>query len=416
MKNSGTGTKVLMAVVTLAVLAYFGMQGLRYWSDPFTTTVAYSYQVEESISATGYVARQERVLPDSSGGLLRLKRAEGEKVSAGGVVAVVYADQASLDRQNEIDSVKGQLEQLQYAEEAALGSEASLRLDAQIADRILQFRGAVAAARLDTAEDHSEDLKSLVLKRDYTYSDTADLSGEIAALQGELKAQQAKSAGSAKRITAPVSGLYSAVVDGYETVLLPDKLANLKPSELAAIQPDPGVSSQLGKLILGDAWYYVTTLSTEDAKRLEEQGELRLRFAKSVERDLSVTVESVGPKENGRSVVVLRGQSYLPQLTLLRQQSAELIQSSVAGIRVPKECIRATKTTVDKAGVRTECDAVGIYCVVGMEARFKPVELLDTGDSFVLVRAASDVEKTRLRPGDEVIISANDLYDGKVMR
>ena len=52
-----------------------------------------------------------------------------------------------------------------------------------------------------------------------------------------------------------------------------------------------------------------------------------------------------------------------------------------------------------------------------MEARFKPVEVLYNGSSFLLVRAnaPADKEKLRLRPGDEVIITANDLYDGKVI-
>ena len=72
------------------------------------------------------------VLPDDTSGLLQLQRAEGERISDGGVVALVYADQASLDRQKEIRSLQTQIEQLQYAEEAALGAEVSLRLDAQI--------------------------------------------------------------------------------------------------------------------------------------------------------------------------------------------------------------------------------------------------------------------------------------------
>jgi len=56
--------------------------------------------------------------------------------------------------------------------------------------------------------------------------------------------------------------------------------------------------------------------------------------------------------------------------------------------------------------------------VVGLEARFKPVEILYTGENYVLVAsaAASDRETLRLRPGDEVIITANELADGKVVR
>ncbi len=123
---------------------------------------------------------------DDTNGLLQLQRAEGERISAGGVVATVYADQATLDRQKEIQSLHTQIEQLQYAEEAALGAEVSLRLDAQILQTIRDYRGALAADRLDTAEDCGAELRSLVMKRDYTYSDTEDLSAQMAELQSQL--------------------------------------------------------------------------------------------------------------------------------------------------------------------------------------------------------------------------------------
>ena len=165
MKNSSIGTKLLLAAVTLAILTYFGMQGVRYFSDPLTTTLAYSYQVEESVELSGYVVRDEQVLPDDAGGLLRLQRREGERVSTGGVVATVYADQASLNRQNEMDALQTQIEQLQYAEEAALGSEVSLKLDNQIMQNLLDFRSDLTADRLDQAEAHGANLPSLVLKR-----------------------------------------------------------------------------------------------------------------------------------------------------------------------------------------------------------------------------------------------------------
>ena len=137
MKNNSLGTKILMTAVTLALLAYFGLQTYRYFADPFTTTLAYSYQVEKSVSLSGYVVRQEQVLPDEGSGLLRLRREEGERVSRGGAVASVYADQSSLDRQTEIGALEARIEQLQYAQDAAGSSEVSMKLDAQILQNIL---------------------------------------------------------------------------------------------------------------------------------------------------------------------------------------------------------------------------------------------------------------------------------------
>ena len=425
MKNNSLGMKILMAAVTLGLLAYFGLQGYLYFSDPLTTTLAYTYQVEESVSLSGYVVRQEQVLEDDGGGLLRLRREEGERVSRGGAVASVYADQSSLDRQAEISTLESRVEQLQYAQDAAGSSEVSMKLDAQILQNILEYRRCLTADRMAKAETYGSQLRALVLKRDYTYSENEDLSGQIEALQAQIKELKTQAAGSVRTVTAPVSGLYSAVVDGYETVLTPESLSDMTPSQLSAVRADSTVSSGVGKLILGDSWYYAASMSAADAEELQEASDalkkagksLTLRFAKSVERDLPVTVSRIGPEENGRCVVVFEGKTYLSRLTLLRQQSAQVVWDSTEGIRVPKEALRMEKVTVNSEGERVTEEATGVYCVVGMEARFKPVEVVYNGSSFLLVRSAApeDRENLRLRPGDEVIITANGLYDGKVV-
>ena len=59
-----------------------------------------------------------------------------------------------------------------------------------------------------------------------------------------------------------------------------------------------------------------------------------------------MTVLSVGWEENGRSVVVFQGKYDLAQLTLLRQQSAEVILNTMSGIRVPQESLRVVPQSV----------------------------------------------------------------------
>ena len=416
MKNNSPGTKLLMAVICLAVLAYFGIQAFRYYGDPLTTTVAYHYQLEQTATVSGYLVRNEQVLTGSTGGLLRISRSEGERVGTGGVIAVVYTDQASLDRQNQIDSLTVQIDQLQYAEEAEQGSAVSLKLDSQIVSDILALRADVAADKLDAAETHETDLRALVLKRDYTYADSGDLTAKLKDLQSQLKSLQSQSASSTKRITAPVAGLYSAVVDGYETVLTPDFLKDLTPAALLSVKKDDSVTSQLGKLILGDNWYYAATVSTTDLDGITKGSTVKLRFAKGVDRDLRVKVTSVSQAENGRAAVVFTGEDYLPELTLLRQQSADVITDSFSGIRVPQHALRVeTQTVKDQDGNEKETQVTGLYCVVGMTIRFKPVTVVYNGDGYALVKAASQSETTRLRSGDQVVVSANNLYDGKII-
>ena len=408
-----------MLALFLGVAAYFAVQAFQYLDDPLTVTLAYRYEVESTVDLTGFVVREERVLPDDNGGLLRIQRAEGERVASGGIVASVYADQASLDRQAEIDSLEGRVEQLQYAQDLALAAETTRKLDAQISQDLLEYRRFLAADRLYDAESTALELRALVLKRDYSDVGNGDIAAQLQELGAQLLALRSQAEGSVRRVSAPEAGLYSAEVDGFETVITPELLKDITPSQLSALAPDPSVSSRVGKLVLGDEWYYAAAMPAGDAVALQERQNERpllLRFSKGVDRDLPVTLEAIGAREDGRVVVVFRGSAYLQELTLLRQQRTQVITGTIGGIRVPKESLRAERAYLDENGKSVSEESTGLYCMVGREARFKPVEVVYSADTFVLVRSTSEDVKRQLRPGEQIVVSARGLYDGKVLQ
>ena len=403
--SSSMGMKILTAALCVGVLAYFGIHAYRYFTNPLTTSPAYTYQVEQSLTVTGWVVREERIIQTPDSGVLRLSRSEGEKISRGGQVAEVYADQSSLDKQAEMESVEARIEQLKYAQESAMNSEAVLRLDNQIMTGILELRTAVAAGRLDTADKNLSELRSYVLKRDYSYSGGEDLAAQLKELEGRLQTLQKQTAASRKTVKATVSGLYSAVVDGYEGVLTPEKAAAMTPSAIRQLKKDPAVTSQVGKLITGDRWYFLAAVPVESLGKMTAGQDVTLRFATGAATDMTMRVESIGPEEDGQTAVLLSSREHQAKITLLREQSADIVWNTVEGVRVPAASIR-----VDEEG-RT-----GVYCVVGMNARFKPVEVIHTGtEGYALVLPTSTIERTKLRPGDTVIVTAYGLYDGKVV-
>lgn len=63
MKNSTLATKLMLAAIFLTVLIYFGVNLAAYFTDPYTTTVAYAYTGEEAVTVSGYVARSRRSSP-----------------------------------------------------------------------------------------------------------------------------------------------------------------------------------------------------------------------------------------------------------------------------------------------------------------------------------------------------------------
>ena len=420
MKTKKLLGKVLMTAFTLGVVAYFGIHIASYFEDPLVTTFAYTYQISQGVEVTGYVVRDELLLPDEDAGVLRLSRGEGERVSRGGAVAAVYADSEALRRQTEVDELAERIEQLQYARDAAMADEVALKLDSQITTALLDYQEELSAGQLRDAETAGEKLRSLILKRDYTHTDAENLDSEIVSLQQELLAKKTQVSASVRKVTAPVSGLWSAAVDGYETVLTPQTVLTMTPGDLANLTADSAVHSNTGKMILGDRWYFAAILSEAEAKTLKKQEaegvDLALRFTKEAERDRPVTIAHISEAENGRCVVVLEGKNYLQEVTMLRQQRVQIVTGTVEGLRIPKETLHAEKTSSTN-GNTEKTEKVGVYCIVGMEARFKPVKVEYSGETFVIVNstAGAEQESIRLRPGDEVIVAARGLYDGKVV-
>lgn len=407
MKRSSLSTKLIFAALTLTVLAYFGAQAYRSLAGGYSTTLAYAYRTEDSVTVSGFVVRDETVL-ESSEPLLEPTRTEGERVSRGGVVANAYRGETALENARALDALNTRLAQLEEARLASDDMNSALRLEDEVSAGIAALRGALSANGGISAETQAAALRTSVLKRAYAFRDVGELDQRIAA----LKQQIATSSASAERtrITAPFAGTYSAVVDGYESVLRPDALESLTPSALSAAAP-LAAGQTAGKLIAGETWYFVAVVDEQTAARAKACGTLTLRFARGVERELAMTVSHVSEAENGQAVVVLSCRRYLSEVTLLREQSADLIFTAYEGLRVPNEALHIS-----------DDGTTGVYCRVGLTAYFKPVEVVYRGEDYCLVSAAQ-IDSTResiirlytLRAGDELILTAEELYDGKII-
>lgn len=408
MKNSSLTTKLLTVLLALTVAAYFGVQAWRTFTVPEVVSTVYTYRAERVLALSGYLVRDELVI-DCSEPLVELTRAEGERVAKGKRVATVYQSADALEAERQAAALRVQLEQLQYAKAAARDATAALRLDGEIESGIVALRATLAAGNYAAASNAVTALETTVLRREYAYRGSTDLSGRINALEAELAALNGSIGSGARAVAAPAAGIYSAVVDGYERVLTPKALAGMTPSALAQVRSEP-VSATVGKLILSDVWYYAAAIAEADAAGITvgESYELSVSGADAA---LPVRVESVSKPEDGMCLLVLRGREHLSAISMLRGQSAELILESRTGLRIPKNALR-----VD------EDQRTGVYCRIGRQAWFKPVELLYQGEDFCLV-APGEIQAAResdyvfytLRVGDEAIVSAAELYNGKVL-
>lgn len=114
MKQGTLINRIVMLLLLAAVLVYLGVSAWRSFRDPYTLVLSYAYTVDDSLEATGFLVREERVLA-SPGGIVDLLPEEGEKVSRGETVALLYQNDSGLARKEELQSLTMEKEQLQYA-------------------------------------------------------------------------------------------------------------------------------------------------------------------------------------------------------------------------------------------------------------------------------------------------------------
>ncbi|MGI5962300.1 MAG: HlyD family efflux transporter periplasmic adaptor subunit [Lawsonibacter sp.] len=419
MKQGKPVITFVIAALAVALTIYLGCYALNTLQDPFTTTLAYSYTVNDSVEADGLLVREEQVLPAQSG-ILDVICSEGEKVAKGQTIALVYRDSQAQADQAELDRLAVEIRLLEDTAAGADGVESAAKLDEEILQAVVDLRASTALGNFNQLEEQVLALKSGVLKRGYTYGDglnSQSLAQRLDELKGEYSALRTQASSATTQVKAERAGTFSNQVDGFESTLTPESVFQLTVSTLSEQMAQPmTVGGGLGKLIFGHRWYFAAALPEDATQRLRQGDTVTMRFTGDFSQDVDMQVEQVGAVEGGKAVVVFSADEYLAQTTLLRRQTAELIFDSWTGLRIPKQALRLEKKTYTDPDTSQaqEVNQIGVYVLVSGKTEFKQVEIVTEGTDYYVVRPASEDSRS-LRAGDEVIVQGVGLYDGQLL-
>ena len=403
MKEGKLYTKVILWIFLAAVVCYFGYYIFSAIYAPLTTAAAIEYEAGSGSYTTGFVVRDEAVIR-SGYGITTMVVSEGERVSRGQTLATGYLNEDAQQRQVQIAELEDQLEQLKYAASYSAEVEDQAVLDGEIYSQLIHMSKYVARRDMNSAADRTAAVKGLILRRMSSDADNAAVDQRIKDLNLQLEELQAQTVGDTMAVQASASGYFSGSVDGYETVLTLSALDAMTVDSFQQIRPGEAPGDAVGKLISGSTWYYVTVVPTAQTQDVRVGDDIPVSFASDFYDDLTMEVARLGEDEGGTRLLVLSCDSYMQDTTLLRQQSADVVFSSYSGLRVPKEAVRVN-----------ENQQPGVYVLEGSTASWKSIRILhDNGESYVVALDKSSTEN--LWPGDEIIVGAKNLYDGKVVR
>ena len=410
----------VMAAMFVVLAIYLGVYAFRAFQEPYRTTLVYAYTAEDSVEANGLLVREESVFPDQTG-IVELTRSEGEKVGVGQTVALVYRDTQAQADQAQIQALSQEIQLLQYAVGQSGSVESAARLDEDILQGMVALRASSALGDYNDLEDQIRTVKSDILKRGYTYGDgltASDLTAQLQSLNSQLSELNQRSASATTRVTASQSGIFSSLVDGYESQVTPTTVLELTPSALNGLmnQTGTGSDSSTGKLITSNRWYFAAVLPWTSAQRLSVGETALLRFTGDFTQDVDMSVVHISEPQGEQAVVVFSTDKYLSRTTLLRRQTAELVFNSWSGLRIPKIALRLVEEEFEdeETGEVTTSTSLGVYALVNGRTEFKEVEVVTEGSDYYVVSPVGTGRKI-LRAGDEIITQATGLQDGQLL-
>lgn len=398
MEKTDRVIKFAGVLLFLAMLAYIGYGVWNSVINPVQTALAVGTSVKISTPVSGIVVREESVLTSGEANLYITAR-DGSNLSAGETAAVAYDDEAALQRaareqelEIEITRIESMLKGLNSTETAVVTQS--------IQQAVTELSAAVARQELSEMDACCLTLSSLVLELESENVSEA----RLAELQRELNSLKTNTTSDTRRLTAPQAGIFTSLVDGWERLTLSDVL-NISPQSLRSMeQAEPDVpQSAYGKLVTSFTWYFAAVVDGEYAFQLKKGDQVTLAFDGLNGERIQAAVISVSEAEaDGSRAAVFSCTRAQAESLAMRKTTAELIFQEYTGIRIPSQALHA-----DEDG--SAC----VYVLTGTQAEKKRVEIIYEDGDFALAKTGTAANS--IHAGEEIIVSANDLYDGKVM-
>lgn len=399
---NGKYTRILATSAGILLIVYLLYQTVFTSLSSIKTETAIAYTAEETISAEGYIIRDETIITsdDAKGGVLNYEIADGNRVAKGGKVAGVYKSERDVEIKAQIAELDNQISNLSVVCNMDMSNVTDLsRIDNQIKTGLIDLLDSVDGGDYSSLSAAADEYLTLLNKRLVAIGAETNFSARLATLQSR-KAELEAQLGTAIDITSESAGYFVSSIDGYENVLGTDSVKTLTKEQLESIKPEETKAENvIGKTVDSVDWYIATVLSFEDSLKFTEGQALRIRVPLQTATELPVTVERINRDAASSETVIVFKCGYMNgELSLIRTQPLTIIVSSSEGLYVPNDARRI----VD--------NQMGVFVKTGNAVKFKPIEVIYNGTGFVICKKDGE-----LRLYDEVIVKGNDLYDGKIV-
>lgn len=407
--------KVAMFIFLAIVFVYTAYHLVNlFLADEIITIISGVTTESETVSGTGYIFRDEKLLAAETAGAVEYFVDDGSKVSVGQKIANVYEvsnESEGLIAKRELFLADKQISLLEKS--IITGAEVTdlsiLRNDAN--DTYYKILNLIA--QNDTSELAAQTEKMMITMNKMNVRTDKDGTSKVTTTLDALKQQRSLYIkGFALEQDSPQSGYFYYTPDGFEakfkTSALEDMTANdfyslVHYYENTKMKIDSNV---YGKIADTTVWKFVMPISQRKAASLEDGKEYKLTFKENNNTTMVMTLQGrIEANSREESILVFECNRLPDNFTLDRCQSADIEISSVEGIYVPLSAMARV------GGVR------GVYVLRGSVVHFRRVDIIYNGADYCLVAKSGESEGDYeyLGTNELIITNGKNLFDGRIL-
>ena len=300
---------------------------------------------------------------------------DGERVSAGTILAEQYTDDSQGAMRERLDRLDRAILLLTKSENSS-GSDLSV-LTTQTRTALYNLLDQIDTASYGAIQDAAEDFLLAQNKLQISTGQAAGFGEVLASLQ---RAEQA----ALEKLDAMSPADLQKMINAGET---------------------PSNADLAGHIVTGFSWRFYAVCSADLAGRLNGLSRVSISVPGKQEEPLAATVVDVTTdEETGLAKVALECRSINAQVLCLNYEEAEISLHTYQGIRIDRRALHIVN------GQR------GVYVKYGDLQRFRRITILYEDDTYILVPEGGKVgEDNELRLYDEVIVEGSNLQDGKLL-
>ena len=417
---------VLIAFLLLAAI-YVVYQAAHILFPQNVYETALPAVISDMVEADGVLLFDESYVAGS--GNLGYLAADGERVSAGTAVAEVYSNASQASLRLQLNQLNDQIDLLQKSQNTS-----ALQLDT-----LLKERSSALYDLLDTLDDSDyeavdDDANAYLLAQNKLWvvtGEAANFTDQITALVQQAQSVQAQ-LGNPAQITAPQTGYFVRASSSGRLNAGADDILAQDPAQLKAYldsNPTLPLDGCAGKIVSGFTWRYVGVCSAEQGQKLLGQNgkplssSVQIRFPGQTDRSFKATVSEVTiDEEQGLARFVLTCNVINGDVLCLNHAAARISVGESTGLRIPASAVHYLKEDGTEAETQGENYIPGVYVKYGNIARFCKIDPVDNdhplvtdGDYILVLPKGTDGSVSQVRLYDEIIVSGQNLYDGKLL-